>query len=136
MPAFFGKQSFALGGIAVLLSCGLARAQTQSHPVVPGYERFFAKKPGPVGGQLLLGELNCISCHKPDTAQETILQRRQAPILDHVADRVRVGYLRKFLSDPQAVKPGTTMPNLLAGISKEEKEQKVEELVQFLASTG
>src|SRR5262249_42356418 len=117
MPAFLRNHSFSLAGIAVLLSCGFAHAQTHSYPVVPGYERFFGKKSGPVGGQLLLGELNCISCHKPDTAQETVLQRRQAPILDHVADRVRVGYLRKFLSDPQAVKPGTTMPNLLAGIS-------------------
>jgi mono/diheme cytochrome c family protein len=109
-----------------------------SHPLVPGFERFFAKNQNAsaVGGQLLLGELNCISCHKPDVGQETILYRRQAPILDHVADRVRISYLRKFLSDPQAVKPGTTMPHLFVGISKEEKEQRVEELVHFLASTG
>lgn len=119
-----------------LLQGGAAKGE--SHPIVPGYERFHAKdKDGDaVSGQLLLGELNCISCHKPDTFHEPFIFRKQAPILDHVADRVRISYLRKFLNDPQAVKPGTTMPQVFAGVLKEEKEQKVEELVHFLASTG
>src|SRR5260370_22364919 len=110
----------------------------KAHPIVPGYERFFAnlKASSATGGQMLLGELNCTSCHKADSAQEAFLQRKQAPVLDHVADRVRISYLRKFLSDPQAVKPGKTMPHLLGGVSKEAKEQRVEELVQFLAATG
>jgi len=85
---------------------------------------------------LLLGELNCVSCHKADAVQEALLLRKQAPILDGVAGRVRPGYLRKFLRDPQAVKPGTTMPNLFAGASDQEKQEKVEQLVHFLASTG
>ena len=41
------------------------------------------------------------------------------------------GYLRKFLGDPQAVKPGTTMPNLFAGDN--DKASKIEALVHFLA---
>ena len=81
---------------------------------------------------LLLGELNCISCHRGRPTES--LNRKQAPILDHVGGRVRVSYLRKFLSDPQATKPGTSMPNLFA--TDPEREQKVEALVHFLASTG
>src|SRR5262245_43600876 len=78
-----------------LVSAGSGK--TEVHPIVAGYERFFAKNrnASASGGQLLLGELNCTSCHKADPAQEPFLLRRQAPILDQVADRVRIGYLRK-----------------------------------------
>ena len=42
----------------------------------------------------------------------------------------------KFLADPQATKPGTTMPNVLAGIPAAERGPIVEALVHFLATTG
>ncbi len=108
-------------------------AADAAHPIVPGFERFYTgKQVDPArGGQLLLGELNCVSCHQP---ADKVLPRKEAPILDHVAGRVRVSYLRKFLNDPQAAKPGSPMPNLFVG--DPEREQKVEALVQFLASTG
>jgi mono/diheme cytochrome c family protein len=108
-----------------------------THPVVAGFERFFtdAKADAVRGGQLLLGELNCVSCHQPSTPLSAVA-RKQAPILDGVGSRVRRSFLRQFLSDPQAAKPGTTMPHLLAGLPEEERRQKVEELVHFLASTG
>jgi mono/diheme cytochrome c family protein len=103
-----------------------------AHPVVPGFERFHTgeKADAARGGQLLLGELNCTSCHQTADA----VSRKQAPILDNVSLRIRAGHLRKFLRDPQAVKPGTTMPNLFA--HDPEREQKVEALVHFLASSG
>ena len=111
-------------------------AKAESHPIIPGYERFHAKNEtgSPLGGQLLLGELNCISCHKPDTSHESFISRKQAPVLDHVADRVRISYVRKFLSDPQAVKPGTTMPKVLVDDPK--RDQKIDALVHFLAAKG
>jgi mono/diheme cytochrome c family protein len=120
--------------LALSLAPGLraGAAETDTHPIVPGFERFYtdAKADASKGGQLLLGELNCVSCHTTDTS----MLRKQAPILDYVASRARVGYLRKFLADPQAVKPGTPMPNLFAG--DPEKAAKVEALVHFLASGG
>src|SRR5262245_7330167 len=102
-----------------------------SHPFVAGFERFHS---GPVaepaaGGRLLLGELNCTSCHAADGQA-----KKQAPILDGIGGRARVSHLRKYIADPQAVKPGTTMPDLLAG--DPDRATKVEALVQFLASTG
>jgi mono/diheme cytochrome c family protein len=115
-----------------------APAKPADHPIVPGFERFPAAS-GPEaakGGRLLLGELNCLSCHQPESSQEPSLQRKQAPILDGVGNRVRRSYLRKFLSDPHAMKPGTTMPNLLAGLPEAERGPKIEALVHFLASTG
>jgi mono/diheme cytochrome c family protein len=127
---------FALLALAAFCLAGppiLADAKVR-HPVVPGFERFFTVDRADLvkGGQLLLGELNCTSCHKTDDISS--LARKPAPILDEVASRVRIGYLKKFLNDPQAVKPGTTMPNLFAGDN--EKTEKIEALVHFLASTG
>jgi mono/diheme cytochrome c family protein len=117
---------------ALILPAAVARAEA-SRPIVPGFERFFAgdKADAVPGGQLLLTELNCVSCHQPADAS---LSRKQAPILDNVAGRIRLGYLKKFLADPQAVKPGTTMPNLLA--DDPDRAAKVEALVHFLATTG
>jgi mono/diheme cytochrome c family protein len=127
-----------LAAVVALLPVGARAAETApDHPVVPGFERFFAEVRGDEarGGQLLLGELNCVSCHQPATPPASV-GRKQAPVLDGAGSRVRRTFLRKFLSDPQAAKPGTTMPHLLAALPEEERRQKVEELVHFLASTG
>jgi len=121
------------------------KAKQDGHPIVPGFERFHAGGMEAVkGGRLLLGELNCISCHKPESGQDAsgvasaprVPQRKQAPILDHVGERVRRSYLRKFLRDPRAIKPGTTMPNLFAAVPEAERGEKIEALVHFLAATG
>ncbi len=117
----------------VLAGERLPAAPKTDHPIVAGFERFSSggKADSAQGGQLLLGELNCVSCHQ---TSDNAVWRKPAPILDEVAGRVRVSHLKKFLADPQAVKPGTTMPNLFAG--DPDKAQKVEALVHFLASTG
>jgi len=118
--------------IGILAAYLLIPAAASAHPIVPGFERFFTgdKADLAAGGQLLLGELNCTSCHQPSGE----VANKQAPILDAVASRVKVSYLREFLSDPQAVKPGTTMPALFNG--DPDKAAKVEALVHLLASTG
>jgi mono/diheme cytochrome c family protein len=79
-----------------------------------------------------VGELGCFGCHQPPA--DTPVLRKQAPVLDHVGGRARVGWLRRFLRDPQAVKPGTTMPALFW--DDPARDEKVEALVHLLASTG
>ncbi len=126
----------------VLLPPGLCAAEEKTnadaHPIVPGFERFYADAESDTvkGGRLLLGELNCAGCHMPEAGQEAAVPRKQAPILDTVGSRVRRSYLRKFLRNPKAIKPGTTMPNLLAALPEAERNEKIEALVHFLASTG
>lgn len=111
-------------------------------PIVAGYERFFAGKvrrdsaDGPIGGRILLGELHCTACHKPADDLNRQLLWKQAPVLDGIGSRVSLAWLRKFLVDPHAVKPGTTMPRLFAGLPERQRKQRVEALVHFLASTG
>jgi mono/diheme cytochrome c family protein len=108
---------------------------TDAAPVVAGFARFPAADPVQAG-RLLLGELNCTSCHRPDAVQEASLLRKAAPVLDGVGGRLRRSYFRKFLSSPQEVKPGTTMPHVFAGVPEAEKQQDIDALVHFLASTG
>jgi mono/diheme cytochrome c family protein len=121
-----------LAALAACLVCARASAADSTvYAVVPGFERFHAGKADARGGQILLTELSCVACHQADGGSAS---RRQAPVLDQVASRVRVGHLRKFLHDPQAVKPGTAMPDLLG--AGPERDRKVEALTHFLASTG
>jgi mono/diheme cytochrome c family protein len=126
----FMTSPFRLAAAALAIAVVFV-SPVSAHPIVPGFERFHsgpASDPS-VGGTLLLGELNCVSCHAADGQA-----KKQAPILDNVSARARLGHLRKFIADPQAVKPGTTMPALFAG--DPEREAKVEALVHFLAGAG
>jgi mono/diheme cytochrome c family protein len=138
---FSGLALRTLAAAASLWTCATALASDTAltHPVVPGFERFFANSAADrvLGGRLLLGELNCMACHALEhEAEKAAISVKQAPVLDNVGQRVRPEYLRAFLMAPRTVKPGTTMPDLLAGVSASKKEQHVEALVHFLASTG
>lgn len=84
-------------------------ALAQDHPVVPGFERFGAADPVD-GGRLLLGELNCISCHQAEAPASAHLALKKAPILTEAGSRLAVDWVRAFVADPQKTKPGTTMP--------------------------
>lgn len=63
----------------------------------------------------------CLACHKLDGTGGTI-----GPALDTVGTRMSQDEMRIWLKNPSAVKPGTTMPNLMLS------ENQIEELVQFL----
>ncbi len=124
-----------------------ASAQSPTHPRVPGFERFYAAVPDPddedapkldpvTGGRLLLGELNCTSCHTVTGDSKNVISIKQAPILDEIGGRVRVDWLRDFIGKPHATKPGTTMPDVITSLPEADRAASVEALVHFLASTG
>jgi len=121
----------------VLTASALPVTSFAAAPRVIGYERVHGNSGDALAaGNLLLGELNCTSCHAADASLATHVQKKQAPVLDTVGSRVRPEYLLKFLADPQATKPGTTMPHVLAQLPENELAAKVEAVVHFLASTG
>jgi hypothetical protein len=102
----------------ILVSIAFAASATPVHandaaaPRILGFERSRPAEMDEVAtGNLLLGELNCTSCHAADPALESAVQRKPAPVLDTVGSRVQPHYLLKFLADPHSAKPGTTMPN-------------------------
>jgi mono/diheme cytochrome c family protein len=115
-----------------------AAAGEVAGPAVAGFQRFHADGEGDLaaGGRLLLGELNCTACHAADGSLAAWLAPKPAPVLDSVATRVKPEYLRRFLADPQATDPGTTMPHLFAGVDAGKRSEQVEALVHFLASGG
>ena len=133
-----GALAAALPGLAGEPAKGPDVGPTRNPPIVPGFERaLHGPKADPVlGGELLLGELNCLSCHEAEKTATLRLLNKQAPILDTVGNRVKTGYLRAFLAGPRHAKPGTTMPDLFATLPEAERTESVEALVHFLASTG
>ena len=59
-----------------LCACMLLTEVLNAAPVVPGYNRFFSEsgEASVDAGLLLLGELNCTSCHAiPDELKDQIL---------------------------------------------------------------
>ena len=119
--------------IAALLAAPLLCVSLKAAPpVVAGFDRFHGKGEDPAkGGRILLTELNCVRCHAMPDAPAT--GAKTGPDLSQVGSRVRVSWLKKYLADPQAVKPGTTMPHLLGG---SDSAEKVDLLVHYLATTG
>lgn len=109
-----------------------------AHPVVPGFERFFAdgKSDPKLGGRLLLGELNCTSCHQPEKAVGAQIVRKTAPVLSDVGSRIKPDHLRAYIAAPHQAKPGTTMPDLFSHLPAGEAQAQVEAIVQFLTATG
>ena len=125
-----------LVGVAFLwLSAGGSHAA----PLVAGYERFGRQATDDYGrvesGLLLLGELGCVHCHTAAGSSLTHLAPKQAPVLDAVGRRLDAAWLTAYLTDPHAVHPGTTMPDLLAGLPADRRRRTAIALTHFLAST-
>ncbi|PQO42448.1 PA14 domain-containing protein [Blastopirellula marina] len=107
-----------------------------AEPIVPGYQQYHSQASDAAGGELLLSELNCVACHAEGEASLGNLAPKQAPDLAQVGTRVRPEYLRDYLKDPHQMKPGATMPDVLGGLPADEREEAIENLAHFLASTG
>jgi len=105
-------------------------------PIVPAFERFHASGQDPVeGGRLLAGDLNCVACHAASQSVQELVSVKQAPNLDRVGTRVKPEWMLDFIANPHEIKPGTTMPNLLEGMTKEEKKTIALALTNFLVGT-
>jgi len=113
--------------LSFLLAASAASQENRAHPVVPGFERFGADDPVE-GGRLLLGELNCVSCHKPDAAAADPVGVKRAPILTEAGSRLTADWIRAFIADPQKAKPGATMPRL------EATPEEIDALAHFILS--
>ena len=136
--------SLANGTYCAAFSCLLAVTipASAAHPVVPGADRLLN---GPeeataeqqlAAGRVLLTELNCVSCHKVPGGDGQQLKAKPAPVLSQIGGRVQRGWLANYLASPHKVKPGTTMPNVLAGLTAEQQKAETEALLHLLASTG
>jgi mono/diheme cytochrome c family protein len=116
-----------VAGVALLLLAALAAPAAA--PLVP------ATLPAlPMEGEALAGRgralfaaKGCLSCHRHDGFQE--IQEGylpDAPNLTHY--QPDPAFVRSWLRDPRAIRPGTEMPNL------ELEEAEIEALIAFLAT--
>lgn len=111
-------------------------ARAAAPPVVPGYHRLKdeAKAPPAALGELLVSELNCTACHAPPGGGAARVPPKGAPDLAGVGSRVTPQWLRSYLSDPHAAKPGATMPDVFHASEPEAKRGAVDFLVHYLVS--
>ena len=144
------RSAYSVLSLALCVTGSFAAAADRMEPRVPGFQRFYAAelpkladedeepvKLDPVtGGRILLSELSCLSCHAASDELQAALSPKKAPVLDDVGSRVKADWIRSYLADPQATKPGTTMPNLIATLPESKRAAAVESLTHFLASTG
>src|SRR5688572_23465835 len=108
----------------------------RGEPIVPGYYRLRdeAKNVSPAElGQLLVGELNCASCHASESPR---VVPKGAPDLSTIGTRVTPQWIRAYLSDPHKTKPGATMPDIFHASEPDAKAGAVEFLTHFLAAQG
>ncbi len=84
-------------------------------------------------GEALWSELNCAACHAGGAAQGGI-NPRVGPILGKDGLQLSPQFVRAFLNNPEAEKPGTTMPDLLHGMPAAQRAETVEALTHFLAA--
>ncbi len=124
---------------SLFCSCGDPDDSTEavSGPIVVGFERFYKEIEACVeGGEILISELGCVSCHEVDDETYARLGRNQAPLLQGVGARLNLDYLTQFVADPSSAQPGTRMPGLFGEWPEEERSEAVRDLASFLASQG
>lgn len=122
------------GGWFVLLGCSPGLPLLAQEPPIVGPA--IGVLPGVDPGELLLGELACVSCHAAPDSIKTRLNSRGAPRLGTAGLKLTPQYLRNYLASPGREKPGTTMPDVLGTVDPKQREPAVEELVHFLLANA
>ena len=111
----------------------LAPTAAEQPPFVASFDRF--GRHGDIervtAGRLLLSELSCTACHA--TSQQSVIPKR-GPRLDGAGRELDKAWVTRFITAPQAVKPGTTMPDVLAGLPENERAETARALTEFLMS--
>lgn len=87
-------------------------------------------------GRELFATLRCIKCHAPDQPVPTSSMpelQQDAPSLANLGERVKYGWLARWITDPKSIRPQAHMPRVFANLPKEEAEQNGRDIATFLA---
>ena len=123
------RLSFIIAALVAVHADRARGAEPPAHPVVPGLYQKHPLNERQIGG-VLIGELRCASCHEGIDATDM----KAAPDLRQVGARLNPDYIQRFIEDPAAVHPGTTMPSLLEGQSVENRKAISASITQYLIS--
>lgn len=102
-------------------------------PAVAGFERFarHGDLTQGVAGALLISELSCTGCHESPRED---LRPKLGPRLDGVGNRLEPTWLLGYMRDIHQQNPWSTMPDLLHGMSTQDREHASQAIVAFLRS--
>ena len=120
---------------AAIIAC-IIPLYAVAQPVVPGFERFPDETHAAqiTAGVVLISELNCIACHAANKNHR--FESRPAPVLFTTHNPSSAGWLKHWLNDPNDLKPGTIMPDLLHGLDQKDKAHAVNALCHYLVSVS
>ncbi len=123
---------------AMVLLAALKAWDGTASPVLPGYERLRTDNSttAEFRGELLLGELGCVNCHKAGEVVAARLGTPTAPDLTGIGARVTPQWLTNYLLDTHGVKDGGKMPDIFHSSAPQAKAGAIRFLVDFLSSRG
>ncbi|MEM7144761.1 MAG: c-type cytochrome [Verrucomicrobiota bacterium] len=105
-------------------------------PLIQGFETFYIENDDKEyladGGEILLGELNCVGCHAPPEGWEDRISGNVGPSLAGVGSRMTTEDIHTMIQYPRFVKTGTRMPALFA--AEDRDPAAIEALTHYLAS--
>lgn len=127
-------RNFAALSLASVLASWVVMAPAVLGAGVATIAPHYAKPVSIDRGELLLGELNCVACHQASPEVRQRLDSRRAPLLGGEGPRLTPQFVRAYLADPQAAKPGAVMPDLLHDIPEPERGATIEALTHYLIS--
>ncbi|WP_105334579.1 cytochrome c4 [Blastopirellula marina] len=115
-----------LSAVMAILALNVARVSQAADSPLPGNHPLNEKQ----AGDLLVSQLRCAACHAG--IQSDPVFEKLAPDLSEVGTRLSHDYIQRFIESPAEVHHGTTMPNVLASKSAEQKKEIAEALTHFL----
>jgi mono/diheme cytochrome c family protein len=74
----------------------------------------------------------CLQCHQAPQGSQAFLRPLTAPPLDHLGSRALPSWVSQWLMDPQKIRPGTRMPNMLRGFPQDQRQQIADDLTAYL----
>jgi mono/diheme cytochrome c family protein len=99
-------------------------------PLIGGLERHEKISPR-LAGKVLITELSCTACHASGNA---LMAPKGGPNLSEAGTRMSPFYMQRFIANPSATKPGTTMPDVLAHLPDADREDVALALAHYLVS--
>lgn len=92
-------------------------------------------------GWVLINHYHCTACHPADgklpfLAADKRLSGKQAPQLRWSARWLNPAGLQQWIENPQAVKPGTTMPDVLHGLTSTQRTEAAQALTHYLVASA
>ena len=114
-----------------LKAAGPTRQDNPSEMLSPGVSEVKDE----LQGLVLLDRFQCASCHRNDLVGSPY-PAKQAPDLTWAPGRIRPDYVARFIADPQHVKTGSDMPDILGSLDADARRAIAKQITHFLFSKG